>query len=275
MNLAGGFSFVNQNNSAILLFHGLTGSPFEIHQYGKMLSKAGYDVFCPILPGHCKGIEELKNSTWQEWQSFALEAYDELKLKYDKVFISGLCLGAVLGFAVAQERQDVAGIVGLSTTLFLDGWDMPWYKFLMPIGFLSVYKLFYLFPETECNGVKNQVVRNKIMHMQSSNSQALSCYPFICIEELFKYSKYVRRHMRKVNAPVLLIHSKFDNITSVKSAEFVFNKISSPQKQLLLVEDSYHVVTLDNDKKYVTDKTLEFLEQLKQFDKSDMQLVGV
>jgi Na+-transporting methylmalonyl-CoA/oxaloacetate decarboxylase beta subunit len=33
-------------------------------------------------------------------------------LRYKHVYISGLCLGAVLGLAVAQERDNVAGVIG-------------------------------------------------------------------------------------------------------------------------------------------------------------------
>ena len=96
-----GFIFQNNSDTAILLLHGLTGSPFEMHQYGKMLSHAGYDVYCPVLPGHCEDAEGLKGHTWQEWKAFTLEKFDELAKKYKRVYISGLCLVTSLLWLVA------------------------------------------------------------------------------------------------------------------------------------------------------------------------------
>ena len=32
--------------SAVLLFHGLTGSPFELKKYAKILYDHGFDVYC-------------------------------------------------------------------------------------------------------------------------------------------------------------------------------------------------------------------------------------
>ena len=51
--------------------------------------------------------------------------------KYDEVYVSGLCLGAVLALAVGIKfKEKVKGIISLSTTLYLDGWRLPWYSFL-------------------------------------------------------------------------------------------------------------------------------------------------
>jgi carboxylesterase len=257
-----GFVFQNDSDTAILLLHGLTGSPFEMHQYGKMLSNEGYDVYCPILPGHCEDSEGLKGHTWQEWKNFTLAQFDDLASRYKHVYISGLCLGAVLGLAIAEERKNVSGIIGLSTTLFLDGWAMPWYMFLAPVCLYSIFKMFYLFPETDTRGIKCEHVRKKIAKMQEKSGGALDCYPMLCVAELLKISSFVRKRIKRVDAPIMLIHSLEDDLTSVKSAEFVFNNISSKNKTLIKLENSYHVITLDNEKKLVAEKTFNFIEKL-------------
>ena len=139
MSIKEGNTLIGENNrEAVLLFHGLTGSPFELRQFAKVLHKSGYDVFYPILPGHCQSVDALKMMIWQDWYNFAIEAYDELKKDYDRVYVSGLCLGAVLAVGIAQERSCVAGIIAISTTLFLDGWSIPWFRFLFPIGLYTV-----------------------------------------------------------------------------------------------------------------------------------------
>ena len=55
---------------AVLLFHGLTGSPFELKKYAQFLYNHGYDVFAECLPGHGEkfnGIYTVKYQDWLAW----------------------------------------------------------------------------------------------------------------------------------------------------------------------------------------------------------------
>jgi len=262
------------SREAILFFHGLTGSPFELRQLAKSFHKAGYDVFFPVLPGHTKGVVELKLTTWQDWYKFALNKYDELNKHYDKVYISGLCFGAVLALGIAEERPDVAGIIALSTTLFLDGWTMPWFKFLFPLGLYTVLKFFYVFPEAEPYGIKNETARKKIVKLLELNKEALDCFPMTCVLELLRLSKFVRKKIKKVTAPILLFHSTQDDLTSVKSAEFVYKNVSSATKKFIKLNNSYHIITLDNDKAILETKSLEFLKEISLCEKIKINAGG-
>lgn len=250
------------NTKAILLYHGLTGSPFEMRQYAKVLYRAGYDVYCPCLPGHAGTIQEFKKIKWTEWKEFAINKFDELKNTYEEVFLGGLCMGAALCVAVAEERQNVAGIAALSTTLYLDGWKMPWYKFLFPIGIHTMLKFFYDFPDQEPFGIKNEVLRRKISGLIESNTVAFDCVPMVGIVELLRLSKHVRKNIKKANAPILLIHAKDDDQTSVKGAKFVYKNISSKNKELIILYDSYHLITIDNEKDFVASKSVEFFNSI-------------
>src|SRR4029077_9873841 len=61
-----------------------------------------------------------------------------------------------------------------------------------------------------------------------------------------------------VNAPALVIHAKEDDVASLKSAEFVLDKIGSKDVHFVLLHDSYHMVTLDNEREVVADETVRF-----------------
>ena len=245
------------------MFHGLTGSPFEMVYYGKMLFKSGYDIYCPILPGHCKGPSEIKKVCWKDWLSFGLDKFDCLKSQYDEVFISGVCLGAVIALAVANEKKDVKAVSALATTLFLDGWGIPWYRFLIPFGANTIYKFFYVFPEADPYGLKNEETRNKVKEMMSTNNDStLDCFPLVAVSELLKLSNYVRKNIRKIQTPIITIHSAYDDLTSLKSAEFVYKKVTSSINEFVKLENSYHLIVLDNEKDIVTEKTLNFFNKV-------------
>ena len=251
-----------QSTKAILLFHGMTGSTFELNKYAKHLHKAGFDVYGYCLPGHGDHPQNIYTVAWEDWINFSNEKYENLRSNYDEFFLGGLCLGAVISLNLAQKHKDVTGIISLSTTLFLDGWTIPWYNFLLPIGLHTIIRYYYTFPEREPYGIKNESVRRKIAKLMTKSTVAMDNYPMSCVYELLELSKVTRKHMKKVVAPILLIHSKEDDLTSVKSANFVHKNISSENKEMIILNDSYHLVLYDNEKELVFNKSVEFLNSL-------------
>lgn len=261
------FEFIHENKCkrAVLLFHGMTGSPYEMKKMGKALFDADFDVFCYCLPGHGTSPINIKTVRWQDWYDDSVLHYKELTQKYNEVYLGGLCLGAVLAIAIAQEYQNVRGIVSLSTTLFLDGWTIPWYNFFMPIGVHTILRYYYSFPEREPYGLKNETLRRKIAALQKRNTEALDNYPMSCIYELLKFSKQTQKNIAKVTAPILLMHAKEDDLTSTKSAEFVYRNISSKTKNYIKLENSYHLIVMDYERDYVFEKSIEFFNSLSDF----------
>ena len=257
------FEFIHEDTKpkgAVLLFHGLTGSPFELKKYAQFLHNNGYDVYANCLPGHGERFNEIYTVTYQDWLDFAYEKFTDLRTKYDKVFISGLCLGAVLALAVGIKfKNEVDGIIALSTTLFLDGWRLPWYKFLIPVGLSTILRFFYCYPECEPHGIKNQKTRNVVKKLLAKGDVGMNDFPMTGIYELLKLSKSVIKNLKEIETPILLIHSQEDDLTSVKSAQIVYDKISSKEKEKIILDDSYHMVLYDNEKEFVFNKALEFL----------------
>lgn len=252
-----------QHDKAVLCFHGLTGSPGELYRYGIDLFHAGYDVNCPVLPGHCQGVEAIKNARWQDWHAFALSTFDEMATRYRRIYVSGICFGSVLALAVAAERQNVAGISALSTTFFLDGWGLPPVRVLLPLGFATIFKFLYAFPESGPMGVKNDAVRRQVESaLKSKGSYALNCFPLVCVYELSKLSRFMRKRLHQVKTPVIIFHSDRDDLASPKNAQVAYRGVSSAQKELITLRNSYHLITLDNDRREVSKKTIAFFNSL-------------
>lgn len=259
------FELINndsKNRRAVLLFHGMTGSPYELKKYGQYLHSLGYDVFANCLPGHGDNVQEIFTVKYEDWLNFAYFKFVQLKSKYKEVYVSGLCLGAVLAVAVAQQfKSDVSGVIALSTTLYLDGWRLPWYKFLMPIGLTTLIRFYYTYPECDPHGIKNLRTRNIVKKLLQKGDVGMNDFPMTCIYELLKLSRFVRNKklMKQVVSPILFIHSKEDDLTSPKSSKVVYDNISSEDKELIILNDSYHMVLYDNEKDFVFEKVGNFL----------------
>ena len=246
-------------NKAILLLHGMTGEPAELSYLGKHLHSIGFDVYIPELPGHCQGTETLKRTTWQDWLNFSFNEYDRLKKEYDVVYVSGICLGAVLALCIAMEREDLDKVACLSTTLFLDGWSIPKIIIILPVVLYTVIKFFYAWPESNSLGVRNEKVRAKVQKaLEKDDAKILDCFPALTILQMLRISRYTRKRLDRVKSKVLLIHSERDDIASVKSAEIVYKKISSKVKDYIKLKKSYHLIVLDDEKDFVFKKTGDF-----------------
>jgi len=254
------FTHEDKPRCAVLLFHGLTGSPFELKKYGQFLYNSGFDVYAECLPGHGDNFEDIYTVKYTDWLNFAYNRFEALKNTYENVFVSGICLGAVLALAVGIKYKDsIDGVIALSTTLFLDGWRLPWYKILIPVGLSTLIRFYYNYPECDPHGIKNERTRNVVKKLLQKGDVGMNDFPMTAIYELLKLSKYVRKHMSEFNSPILLIHSQEDDLTSVKSANVTYNNISSEDKELIILNDSYHMVLYDNEKEFVYEKAFNFI----------------
>ena len=257
------FELIGREKSkiAVLLFHGLTGSPFELKKYGLYLHSQGFDVYSYSLPGHGHNIRDIKAVKYSDWLNCAFAQFERLTAKYEQVFVSGLCLGAVLCLAIAEKYgKKVAGVLTLSTTLYLDGWRMPWYSFLLPIGLSTIMRYYYIYPECEPYGIKNEKTRKVIKKLLEKSEVAADNFPMSCIYELLKLSALVRKNLYKVTSPIVIIHSVEDDLASKRSAEEVYKKVNSTQKDLILLNDSYHMLLYDNEKEFVYQISSQFIK---------------
>lgn len=74
--------------------------------------------------------------------------------------------------------------------------------------------------------------------------------------------KEVRKELYLINQPVLMFKSKEDHVIPARSTTYTYDRISSQDKEIIWLENSYHVATLDYDKDLIIDKSLEFIKKL-------------
>ncbi len=200
--------------------------------------------------------------TWRQWRAQVLDHFDELARNYQSVSVSGLCVGAVLALDLAAERPDqVAALSLLATTLAYDGWSIPWYQFLAPLAYYTPLRYRYSYRERHPYGIKNESLRKWIAREMSEKTTSIagaSSLPMTAVYQARQLIRHVRRVIPAVNTPALVIHAKEDDVASLKSAEFVLENIGSNDVDFVLLRDSYHIVTLDNEKELVANETIRF-----------------
>ena len=253
----GEFKFIGNSNGCLLI-HGLTGTPGEMRYLGERLHAAGFSVKGVLLAGHCTTIEELKEKSWHDWYRSVREAYKELRLSCNKVFVSGISLGALLALYLAyEEKDDITAVASLSTSFFYDGWNTrPWHRWMLPFIIYTPLKYFINFTEGEPYSVKDTSVRY--------DHRGYPAYPAVSLGELYKLIGRVKRVLSEIKAPTLIVHSREDDSNSLRNAHFLYNRLGSPVKEQLVLENSYHVVTVDYQKDRVADEVMRFFHRFAE-----------
>jgi carboxylesterase len=268
--LLGPIGFIERKgNVGVLLVHGLTGTPTEMKQFGRTIAKKGFTVACPALAGHCDSIEALTKTTWQDWYRSIENAFDALKEECDQVFIAGLSMGALIALLVAANRKnEVAGVILLSTTFFYDGWNVSKFKqkVLLPIVLHTPLKYIMQWEEPAPYGIKDERTR-ALVHaiLENRDSQAADKIgyfktPATVILESVRLIKATKKLLNQVIAPTLIVHSTEDDMASIQNARFTQNHIASNIVDVFFLDDTYHVLTLDKRKEDVALRTAKFCQ---------------
>jgi len=253
---------------AVLALHGLLGNPLEMQFVGKRLQRAGYTVTIPLIPGYGYASEQstsYRTTRSEKWYEEVLHHFDFLKQNYESVSIVGLCIGAVLALRLASERSsDIAAISLLATTLDYDGWSIPKYRFLLPIAYYTPARYLYSYKERFPFGIKNTNLQKWIaseMKVKTSTAAGASRLSAEGIFQAYRLIQNVKRNLENVSCPTLIMHAEEDDVATPKSADLVESRISSSIKKKIMLHNSYHIITLDNEKEQVAADTIKFFDQ--------------
>jgi carboxylesterase len=251
---------------AVLALHGLCSSALEIRNFAQSLRDRGFHVEVPVLDGYSAlpsgGI--VQPSLFESWIGQAVVRLDRLAHEYEWVALAGLSMGATLALAIAAERPDpVRALALLSTTLFFDGWNVSRWRFLLPLAYYTPLGRLYRYRETPPYGVRNLRVRDWIagqIRDGALSAAGASTIPTPSLREADRLVRHVQRTLPRVVAPTLLVHAREDDVASLRNVRCVRSRIGTGEVEEVILDDSYHMITLDNERDKVSAKAAAFFE---------------
>jgi carboxylesterase len=190
-----------------------------------------------------------------------------MREKCDKVVAGGLSMGAILALHhAAQHPQDVSALALYAPSLWLDGWGVPWYSSFFSLVTQKWLADYIPFAERDPWGIKDPRVRALVEQAITSgdSSQAgIAALPGSLMLELRWLVRKVMGEIGEVRQPALIVHPRNDDRASLRNLNYLQNNMGG-RTQTVVLDDSYHVVTLDRQRVLVLDRTLEFISQLGQ-----------
>ena len=269
-----GLFLKGDNGSAVILIHGLTGTPNEMKYLANYLNKRGYTVICPKLANHGESIWVLKQTSWQELYASVREALvtGEMAQFNGPIFVSGLSMGALFALLLADEFRDrIRGVSCLAPTLFYDGWNTPLSKLFFPFAYTPLRHLAY-FKESPPYGIKNEIIQQRIHKyystarlddMEGAAQYGYPYFPVTLLHQLQLLVKYLNKKLPGMSFPIQLMQAKDDDVASVKNSKFIYDSVRSEIKEIVLLYNSYHVITADQERETVAEKVADFFYRVR------------
>jgi carboxylesterase len=248
-----------------LLIHGLGGTPVEMRFVGIGLARAGYTVHCPQLAGHCGSFEDLRATGWRDWYATVEAAHAQLRKTCTEVIVGGLSMGAILALHLAAERpDDVHGAALFAPTLRLDGWGVPWYSVLFNLVRHRSVADFITFSEREPYGIKDPRIRRLVtaaINSGDSSKAGQLTNPGRAMLEMRWLVRVVKQELGRIRQPALIIHPRDDDRASLRNAAYLQGALGGLVDTCVL-DDSYHVVTVDRQRDVVVERTAAFARRI-------------
>ena len=228
----------------VLLCHGFTGTPQSLRPWGEYLAERGYTVHVPLLPGHGTTWQDMNSTRWQDWYACVDGAFRELHETCERVVVGGLSMGGALSLQLAQEHGPrISGLVLVNPAVKFDD---PRTR-LLPV-------LKHLVGSLEAIG--NDVKKEDVTELAYTRTPLKAAH-----SQLVAWQSVIR-DLPEVTQPVLLLRSPQDHVVPASSSALILSRISSRDVTEILLEDSYHVATIDNDAPRIFDESAKFVERI-------------
>lgn len=240
--MSGAESFHHEGGPVgVLLCHGFTGSPQSLRPWGDHLGAHGFAVACPLLPGHGTRWQDMNDTRWSDWYAEVDGALSALGSRCEEVFVGGLSMGGTLALRLAEQHgAAVAGLVLVNPSLTTERWDVK----LLPV----LSRVLGSRP-----GVSNDIKKS------GSREVAYDRLPLKAALSLQQFWATTRADLHKVTQPVLTFRSREDHVVEPLSGRLLLEGVRSSDVEERLLEDSYHVATLDNDAPAILAGSVEWI----------------
>lgn len=244
----------------IVLIHGLLSTPREFGLISLPLQSRGAPLVILNVPGYTEG-DRSQFKRWTTWVDAACEAIREQFGAGQPFVLGGLCSGGMVAAAVAARGEfNVRSLVMMSPSFGYDGWARTrwwgWRKVARALGidrWLSVR-------EREPYGIKNDKIRKWVardMHARATSAAGPSTLPLWAINQSEQLMRHVARQFPRLRIPTVVMHSRLDEICSLRLVKRVFDTLPSGPNRLVVFDNSYHMITIDNDRQQVTAELLK------------------
>ena len=230
----------------VLLLHGFTGHTDTVSGLIPHLEAAGIKYRMPWLRGHGTRYQDMRGVKAREWYVDAESALLDLWNHVDRIVVVGLSMGGLVALELGMRYPDkIAGVVTWGAAL----------KFMDPLAPLSglTSKLIKYWPSP-----------NAFNDMSLAGvSRNYPRFPTDAFAELYQYSLDIAERLVEMHVPIRVLMAKNDSIVDPGAANIIYEKVSSPSREIFWYDKSGHEMGQDCEADQVFADTMEFINRFR------------
>ncbi|MEU1591363.1 alpha/beta fold hydrolase [Streptomyces sp. NPDC005708] len=228
----------------VLFCHGFTGSPQSLRPWAEYLAERGLSVSVPLLPGHGTRWEDMQLTGWPDWYAEVDRELRALRERCAQVFVAGLSMGGALALRLAAKYGDaISGVAVVNPANKVHGLT----AYALPVARHLV---------RSTPGIASDIAK------EGSEELGYDRVPLHAAYSLRNFFRIVDGELPQVTQPLLLLHSPQDHVVPPADSARILSRVSSTDVREILLEQSYHVATLDNDADRIFEETHAFIGRL-------------
>ncbi|AWV35695.1 alpha/beta hydrolase [Paenibacillus odorifer] len=214
-----------------LFIHGFTGGEHEISPLSQFMEQHNYRSRTFTLKGHGGSRNDLLHSDRHDWQQSAEDELTELLKTNDGVHLIGFSTGALIASHLSVRYKPwIKSLTLLSTPVF-------------PLNPVEIIKTLASF----------SMLKTYISKFSSTPPKATREF-----QRLVRESFSIYPH---IETPTLIVQGKRDHLVKTRSADYLrHHMIKATQKQVLMVDNSGHMVCHCAEKDRIMNEVLQFIQ---------------
>jgi carboxylesterase len=230
------------NEIGVVLCHGFNGTPQSMQFIGEQLSMLGYTVSIPRLNGHGTHYLDMETSSYECWISDLENAYKGLLKQCQRVFIVGQSMGGALTLQVAANHLNVDGIFLINAAVTEVSYE----------EYRNKEKPLYIqegSPDIKKPAVF-EITYDKV--------------PINAVHQLLNLMEDTQKKVSHVSSPTIIFKSAIDHVVPPANSEFIFDHINTLEKKMIVLQNSYHVASMDYDSQIIVDNIHQHIYMILQ-----------
>lgn len=235
--------FLEGGERAVLLLHSFTSTSKDVKKLSHFLNTKNYTCFAPTYEGHGLTAEALLRTDPNDWWESVRESYLFLKKKgYENVSVIGISLGGVLSLQLSQK-------------LAVNGAFIMSAPYKREVDALKNHVLNYATSYKKAEGKTEAQITEELTPIKTASYNSLTYFK--------EYISLTMMGLSQIDVPIKILYGELDEDLYRKSAEYIYQNVSSEEKSMRGCPNSKHFMLNGEDQEEIYADIFAFLESLK------------
>ena len=211
---------------------------------GDQAARGRYYGLFPLLPGYGTSAADLAKTRAFDWVHAAEDHLLACTRSVPTLFVAGLSMGGIMTLYLGEMFPGiVSGIIPINGGVYISSPELANMAFRRDLPDIV--------PSWEDSILLKDRSVTEVAYRQIARTT---------IADVLGLAKTVEEMLPILTVPIMMLQSKDDMVMPPGNAPYVIERAASSDKRYVILENSYHVATMDYDPRSIAHQVLDFIQ---------------